>query len=151
MNTPLPFCNNLKKDDPVLDTVSNRPARVARTPQSDQQRMVALTFQGTNSSRYIDVMQLRLIVNGKPEPDAPVDGTPPPFNEKIITRSNSTHGIPTTTEKTPLQMLQDKRASNLAEIETMTKRATDLRLEVNRIDKAILALSSPWPSRSTNR
>ena len=135
-----PFCNNLKKGDPVLDTITNRPAKVARTPQSEQQRMVALIYQGTTSPRYADVMQLRLIVEGKAEAEPPVTGEPPPVAPKEIHSSGQVYR-PTSTD--PLEMLRERRASNIAEIDAMTKRATELRHEVNRIDNAILALSTP--------
>lgn len=70
------FKNNLRTGDQVLDTVKGRRALVDRTPR-EKSRGVSLTYDGTASSRYADVMELRLIVNGEPEEHPPVDGVPP--------------------------------------------------------------------------
>lgn len=135
MSTLLPFCNNLKKGDPVLDTQSNRPAKVARTLASDQQRSVCVRFQGTITDRYVDVMRLRLIVNGQPEELPPIDGEPP-----SLKREAPSPWPDPKPDADPLAMLKAKKTAHADEIAEMEARCRVIRAEDERLDKAIAAL-----------
>lgn len=73
---PLPFCNNLRKGDQVLCMLTKRRGIVANDPRENS-RQSAVTFEGTNSFRYLFVKNLRLIVDGKPEDVPPCDGVAP--------------------------------------------------------------------------
>ncbi len=75
------FTNNLILNDRVLDTVSGKQGKVKKTPRSPSQRRTSIVFDGQQTPRYLDVMQLRLLIGGQPERVAPVEGEPPPLRE----------------------------------------------------------------------
>lgn len=73
--TPLPYCNNLRKDD-VVEVASTLRRGVVATGPREQSRTVAVLLHGTNTPRYLDVLDLRLVVDGKSEEVPPIDGDP---------------------------------------------------------------------------
>lgn len=80
---PRPFRNNLVQNDRILDTISNKQGKVARTPKNDKNRMTCVQYDGQSAQRYVDVMQLRIIVDGRtPDDGPPIDGEPPALEEK---------------------------------------------------------------------
>jgi hypothetical protein len=76
----MPFTNNLRKGDPVLDKHSNRKGVVQMDPRATSLR-VAVLFEGNTAQRYVPVGDLRLLnaKGGEPIEDVPpVDGELPP-------------------------------------------------------------------------
>ena len=131
MNTP--FHNNLEKNDRVFDTESKRQAKVARTPRG-KARLTAITYDGTTTPRYVDVMQLRLMPDGRtPEDCPPIEGTPPEKFDGADPDSGS--------EPDALTSLRAELAKNNAEMSGMNARFKTLREQNDRIEKAIAILA----------
>lgn len=83
------FCNNLKKGDLVYHAVKKRVAEIAMQPR-ETSATVQVVYEGTKSNQSAPVMDLRLIVDGKPESVPPVDGEPPGFKPKaVLPRGNT--------------------------------------------------------------
>lgn len=77
-----PFRNNLVQNDRIVDTVTKKQGKVARTPKNDKNRMTCVQYDGQSAQRYVDVMQLRLMPDGRtPEEVPPIDGEPPALEE----------------------------------------------------------------------
>lgn len=134
------FCNNLDKDNRVFDTVSGRQGKVARQPQSDKQRMTPIIYDGTNSVVYRDVMQLRLVLNGRtPEDDPPVDF--PELAPPLGPKAPPPQAIQLSPTAAAAQLLRDEKERNNAEIETIEKRFKVLKASNEKLDAAIVALS----------
>ena len=124
----IPFSNNLRLGDPVFDTVTQRPGVVSATPR-ESKRNVRVRLQGDKTPKRLDVMKLRLVVDGKPESVPPVSGEPPapPPDQK---------------ERTPVQVLRDQKDKNQAIMDKMTEEFKALRHLNDRLDRAIEALES---------
>ena len=130
----LPFCNNLRKGDRVLDSASGRPGIVDMNPR-ETSRSVSVVLQGIKTHRRFDVMNLRLIVDGKAEDHPPVDGMPPePVNG---------HKREDPKEEDAVHSLRTDRQKCASEIESMNDRAKVLRSKIDRIDRALLVLTAP--------
>lgn len=69
----LPFCNNLRKGDEV-DFHGRR--GVVHSQPRETSTKVHVLFDGINTPRYVPVIDLRLVIDGKPEDVAPIDGVP---------------------------------------------------------------------------
>ncbi len=135
----LPFSNNLKKDDRVFDTGSKRQGRVPRDPQSEKQRMTPVIFDGRTSVQYVDVMQLRLVVDGRQiEDNPPIDGIPP----ELHSRTAAPAAAAPAKEPDAVTMLREVKGKIAAEISAIEKRFKELKAEEERIDKALAALTS---------
>ncbi len=133
-----PFRNNLEKNDRVFDTESKRQGKVARTPRDEQARMVAVVFDGTTTARYVDVMQLRLMPDGRtPEEFPPVNGSPPTIEETEHKSSDSPE------PPDALAALRDELGRNNHEMTGMNARFKLLREKNDRIERAIAALTQP--------
>lgn len=126
-----PFRNNLEKDDAVFDTVSKRPGAVMARPFRSR-RATLVRLQGSKDEDHLDVMQLRLLVNGKTEEVAPIDGEPPSLDQPAKT--------PKAASGDPVALLKAEKASNKVKMDSMTAEFKVLRLREERIDKAIAAL-----------
>ncbi len=74
----LPFCNNLKKDDRVAHSQSKRQGTVDAQPR-ESSRNVSVIWDGNTAPIYVDVMDLRLVLDDKGTLDEhpPIDGEPP--------------------------------------------------------------------------
>lgn len=132
------FSNNLQQNDRVLDTVSGRQGKVARTPRSPEQRRTSIVFDGNSAAQYLDVMQLRLIVNGKtPEEGPPVDGTPPEDEKPVPTAAANGHVL-----TAALDALKKERAHNVEDMDELDKRFRALRDANEKLDKAIALLTA---------
>lgn len=70
MPAPLPFCNNLKKDDEVWHTVSKRRGVVHMQPRPTAIR-VSVILDDIETARYFPLEELRLLVDGKIAEDVP--------------------------------------------------------------------------------
>lgn len=70
----LPFCNNLRKGDPVQ--YQGRRGVVASQPR-ESSALTQVLFDGIKSPRYLPVLDLRLLIDGVPEDVPPCDGVPP--------------------------------------------------------------------------
>lgn len=74
-----PFSNNLDKNNRVIDVISNRQGKVNVQPR-ESTRMTKVLFDGKSAAVYVDVMNLRLVLDGKQAEDLPpIDGEPPPL------------------------------------------------------------------------
>lgn len=135
------FRNNLEKNDRVFDTVSRRQGKVARTPRDERARMVSITFDGTSTPRYVDVMQLRLMPDGRtPEEAPPVDGTPPSEETGTDPGPALARAAP---EPDALGALRTELHQNNEEMTEMNARFKLLRERNERIERAISALTQP--------
>lgn len=70
-----PFKNNLREGDEVLNVRTRKQGRVIETPAPQAKRVKVLGVGGQRF-READVMDLRLVVDGKPEDAPPIDGDP---------------------------------------------------------------------------
>jgi hypothetical protein len=130
-----PFCNNLKKNDRVLDTVSERQGKVARKLRSDGHRLTPVILDGTKTARYLDVAQLRFMVGGTPEDVAPFDGDLPPIREEAqVARPEF---------KDSVAALVAERDANAEEMKGIEKRFKELRAKNDRLERAIAVLNAP--------
>lgn len=124
----MPFCNNLKKDDPVFDVETKRPGKIANNPR-ETSRFVSVLLQGTTTPRSIDVMRLRLVVDGKPEDVPPIEGEPPAIHPHDDRPAPSTGlGVPTALSAIREDRAKIKERMAIIEAEFRTLRATDDRL-----------------------
>jgi hypothetical protein len=71
-----PFCNNLRKGDVVVETLSKRTGTVQMNPRPTSLN-VSVLFDGLSAQRYVPLKQLRLVVDGRPEDVPPIDGKLP--------------------------------------------------------------------------
>lgn len=128
-----PFSNNLREGDRVWHTTTERFGIVYTTPRDDRQRNTSVTLEGTNTARYLDVMELRLDPdkNGKFEDVAPVDGEPPA--ESPPKRSDAP-------EDDAVALLKRQKGILEREIAGMNDRARELRAKIERLDRGINAL-----------
>lgn len=124
------FRNNLVKDDPVLHAETKRPGRVKYTPE-ETSRKVGVVWQGTSAPQYVDVTKLRLVVDGRPEEVAPIDGVPP---ELAANRPRAA------SEGTALGALESERDKLLAEMRVLEARFKEIRTSKERIEAAIAIL-----------
>lgn len=123
----IPFCNNLKKDDAVFDVETKRPGKIANNPR-ETSRFVSVLLQGTTTPRSIDVMRLRLVVDGKPEDVPPIDGEPPTLHPHDDPRPKAAVGIPHALSAVRDEREKIKARMAVIEAEFRTLRATDDRL-----------------------
>ncbi len=126
---PRPFRNNLVQNDRVFDTVSTRQGKVSRTPKNDQNRMTCILFDGTQSEKYVDVMQLRLIVDGRtPEDVPPIDGEPPadgqprPARTPAAPRFAGASDDPALNLEAEIKLIDVRQAEITAEFKGLTAR-----------------------------
>jgi hypothetical protein len=140
MNSPdkLPFKNCLEKDDRVIHAETKRPGTVAFTPKG---RQTAVTWQGTVSAVYCDVMSLRLIPpNGKgvPEENPPIEGEPPAL--ETATRRTPKPAAPAGSDA--LELAKAERAQITARMEAMNAEFKTLKARGEKLDQAIAILSA---------
>lgn len=142
-----PFANNLDKNNRVLDVITNRQGKVAIQPR-ESTRMTKVIFDGRSSGQYVDVMNLRLILDGRQAEDVPpIDGDPPPLPEgndgPRRAFSARTAGVaPALQGFDAVAILKTQRADNETEKSKITERFKALAAENERLDKAITALTS---------
>lgn len=131
-----PFCNNLAKNDRVFDTVSKKHGTVFRQVNEDS-RSVCVLFDGNSTSKYVDVMRLRIVLNGKVAEDVPpIDGEPPLPDGDAVAAPKPRRA------STALESLIDQRTANIAELANINLRFTALKAENEKIDRAIDILKS---------
>lgn len=133
-----PFKNTLRTGDQVFDVKAKRRAVVYAQPR-ESSRNVSVMYDGTASSRYVDVMDLRFIPPGQKEPEEvpPIEGEPPALVEKPAKPE-----APAPKPSGPLQALEAALAKNKAEMVEHEMRFLALRGENDRIEKAIEALKA---------
>lgn len=123
------FSNNLRVGDTVLDTDSRRQGEVVET--SEHKRNIRVKFPGGVNARRLDVMKVRLVVDGNPEDVPPVTGEPP--TAAVARQDAATHGA--------VASLKAERAQIVAEMASMNLKFTGMRARLEKIDKAIDVLS----------
>lgn len=134
-----PFSNNLDKDNRVLDVVSNRQGKVSVQPR-ESTRMTKVLFDGKSSAVYVDVMNLRLVLNGKAAEDVPpIDGEPPPLPSAKVAGPAA---APPIGQGDPLELLRAQHAGNEHEKLVITARFKELTTANERLDRAITALTA---------
>ncbi len=137
--SPRPFRNNLQKNDRVFDTESRRQGKVYRTPRDEQSRMTSIVFDGTHSPRYVDVMQLRFMPDGRtPEDVAPIDGEPPAVGKAVVSSAPAPRAPSGSDPKDILVAEREKAVAEMAEITATYK---GLQKKVERLNVAIEALT----------
>lgn len=137
----IPFNNNLEKNDRVYDTVSKRQGKVARDIRDPSSRRVCILLDGdaSASAKYVDVMQLRLMPDGRtPEQDAPVDGVPPVEEPKRAAVQPRAHSE----EPDALSALRSELERNNTEMNGMNARFKFLKEKNEKLVLAISALTS---------
>lgn len=134
-----PFSNNLDKNDRVLDVVSNRQGKVNVQPR-EATRMTKVLFDGKSSAVYVDVMNLRLVLNGKAAEDVPpIDGEPPPLPSAKVAGPAAAAPLG---QGDPLELLRAQHAGNESEKLVITARFKELTTANERLDRAITALTA---------
>ena len=127
------FENNLVKDDPVWNAHLKRMGVVVEARK--ERRNVKVRLLGNKNVRNIDVTDLRLVVDGKPEETAPFDGPLPPKDgprrrsERVEVASD------------PIEVLRAQRARNDRRMASLTDEFKALRAHNDRIDAALAALA----------
>ncbi len=119
------FSNNLQREDAVVDH-NKRPGVVVATPRRSK-RNIFVRFQGEKTPRRVDVMKLRLVVDGRPEDTPPVTGEPPAPRER--------------TPDDPVEILRAGRAKNKQRMDELESEFKALRIINERVDLAIKALT----------
>lgn len=133
-----PFANNLRCLDRVMDIVSKRHGKVAIQPR-ESTRMTKVIFDGRSSGQYVDVMNLRLVLDGKVAEDVPpIDGEPPGLPAKVFAGSRT----PAPSSSSALDLLKAKREQNAHAMTALNGQFSELKAENEKIDRAIAALSS---------
>jgi hypothetical protein len=122
------YANNLRKNDPVIDANTKRPGKVAADVR-ETSRTVLVQFQGESSPRRTDVMDLRLVVDGRPEEIPPINGVPPPRAGAARSRNDA------------LESLKADRAAVDAEMRIIEGQFKDRRERRDRLDQAIKIMS----------
>lgn len=136
-----PFCNNLKENDRIFDTVTKRQGKVARTPKNERNRRTCIMLDGEKAQRYVDVMQLRFMVDGKPEDVAPVDGVP---SEDAAPKPRSNAAVSTAPKfDSALAAMTDEVERNNVELASIEKRFRELKVKNERLGQAIALLKDP--------
>lgn len=131
-----PFRNNLKKGDRVLDATTKLAGTVARDPGEKNRRTYVL-FSVRERAKGVDVMTLRFIPpnDNVAEDVPPIEGEPPPYPKFEM----HAPGIaPVSVD--PVSLLKADKAGLEREIETMNIRAREIRVKIERLDRAINAL-----------
>lgn len=123
------FSNNLRVGDTVLDTDSRRQGEVVET--SEHKRNIRVKFPGGVNARRLDVMKVRLVVDGNPEDVPPVTGEPP--TAAVARQDAATHGA--------LGALKAERAELSSRMDRMNKEFAAMRTRIDKIDNAIVMLS----------
>lgn len=132
---PLPYCNNLQKNDRVIHAKTKRPGSVATQPR-DSSRMTSILWQGCSTPVYEDVMDLRLVcANGEIDEHPPIDGEPPPRKHELPKRT------PDAAEQAAIDVLKKERDRIDARMKEMEIEFKTLRGEREKYDKAIAALA----------
>lgn len=144
---PRPFRNNLVQGDRVLYVPTNRYCHVAWSPRKPDQRMTAVVFDGTKAPQYFDVMLLRLDPDGdgKPEDEAPVDGTPPAANLESIASVIPPHPLPPKLPDIP-GLAELRRTRDSLDVQIRAMEADHLRLRGHR-DKLSAAIEILDPAK----
>lgn len=129
----IPYCNNLRAGDVVLNIETKRNGTVAKDPRDDA-RTVLVKLDGTNSAIRFHVLKLRLIVDGKPEECPPISGDPgePDPEQPKISRSSDD----------PIPVLKATRDGIAKHMEAIEGEFKGLKERRDRLDKAIAALES---------
>lgn len=131
-----PYQNNLALNDRVFDTESKRQGKVARMPR-ETSRSVSVLFDGTTNPRYLDIMQLRLMPDGRtPEDVPPCDGVPADVAEprteiRVVGNGDL------------LTAARQERTRNADEMAACDKRFRFLKDQNERLDRAIAVLTAP--------
>jgi hypothetical protein len=133
MPDPLPYHNNLKVNDHVLDVESKRPGIVVKTPRGDA-TTAFVKLQGDAVGKRVYVGRLRLVFDGKPEDVAPIDGEIPTAKEVAAAVERS--------DEEPVDALKRQREKNKLKMEAMNREFAGLRMLNDRLDKAIAALEA---------
>lgn len=126
------FRNNLKAGDRVLSAEKRRLGDVTVTPR-ESSRNVSVRWQGCQGAVYVDVLGLRLIVNGQPESVPPCDGEPSPEPARVEVPKSGTAEL--------VDALKLKRDAIRGEMDRMNARYKDLQGEAERIEQAIAVLT----------
>ena len=130
------YRNNLKKGDPVIAKDTRRPGEIAADVRHNS-RTVMVKFQGVPTPQRVDVLQLRLVVDGKPEDCPPIDGQPP---ERLQKPARSTAE---STGGDAVNVLKASRDQLNQELEEMSARFKALRERRDKISQAIDILEPP--------
>lgn len=131
------FHNNLEKNDRVLHVPTGRQAKVARSPRSPEtQRMTSIIFDGKHDVQYVDVMDLRLIPDGRtPEEHAPIDGTPPEGNAREFKARKAP--VSAAAPASGLDALQSERHALQVEMRELEEKFRAKKARLTLVEKAI--------------
>ncbi len=133
---PRPYHLNLVANDRVLVVSMQRQGKVKTTPaRPDTQRKVAIILDGSNSPRYFDILDLRMMDKNEPEAEPPMDGFPPEETERPPAPSASVGSA--------LEVITAEIAAKKAWMEEITHEFKGLQVDVTRLDRARVALTAP--------
>lgn len=134
----MPYCNNLKMGDPVLDVVRSRKGTVAAQPRESSTN-VQIEFEGNTAAIYVPIRQLRLIVDGQPEDVPPHDGELPAAAPRA-TGPRPAKPVVVAAGTDVTKPLHERRAYLKGVMEEMNKEFAAMRAEVETLDKALALL-----------
>ncbi len=139
------YKNTLRTGDQVWDVVRKRRGVVDAQPR-EKSVLIAVILDGNTAPKSIYVGDLRYIVpGGASEETPPIEGALPPAPESYrqvkAPRAPRAVRAPAVADS-PTKHLEDRRAAIAAEMDTMTKRATELRAEDEKLEKAIAVLKA---------
>lgn len=144
------YKNTLRTGDQVLDVSTNRRGVVHAQPR-EKSVMISVIYDGTTTPRPLYVGDLRYIVDGKPEEEAPIEG-PLPMRPETAQPPRQPRGTSLHEPRqqmlhprdlmTPLMVLEEREAQIKQEMSGLEERFKVLRAESERNLKAIAVLKA---------
>ena len=140
------YKNTLRTGDQVWDVIRKRRGVVDAQPR-EKSVLIAVILDGNTAPKSIYVGDLRYIEPGKKpeehEDVPPIEGDLPPapesYRQAKEPREPRAPRAPAV-QDSPTKHLEDRRAAIKVEMDAMTKRATELRAEDEKLEKAIAVL-----------
>jgi hypothetical protein len=133
------YRNNLQKGDRVMHAPTKRVGTVAVSPR-ESSRNTSILWQGSSQAKYVDVLELRLIVNNQPEEVPPCDGAPPGRETAASLAASSSGGGYANGSIESLKRDRDLLDQQMNEMNEKFKKLREYR---ERLDRAIQVLDTP--------
>ena len=134
------FCNHLTKGDRVLNTKLGREGTIAAKPR-ETSRYVQIQYDNRTSVGSADVMDLRIILDGRAEDVPPVTGEPPERQTRTEAQESEEDAVLTT--------LRAQRARHDNTIQELEHKLRMERSAIERLDRAIKVLTDQPPIEVT--
>ncbi len=139
------FKNTLRSGDQVFDVARKRRGIVHAQPR-EKSVMISIIFDETTTPKPTYVGDLRWIPTGEKEPenDPPIEGELPPRPEtaQVPRPPKPARVWVGASENSAVNQLAERRLAIAGELDSMTKRATVLRTEDDKLARAIEVLKA---------